>query len=136
MLLSRRCCNGTFSLLPARSTSPHSTRDEPSRTLHFTRGFAVAPTLRPLRKGGLGGESSHWRCATSARPPPPPPSNFGGGDSSGYLSRQFQLPVLFLLRFFFFFLLAQVIGLVPRWSLIEIKSIKNLTLLFAILHLW
>ncbi|KAF3328547.1 hypothetical protein FCM35_KLT05625 [Carex littledalei] len=84
-MLSRCCCNGTFSLLPARSISPQSSRDEASRTLDFTRDFAFAPNLRPLRRGGLCGESSHWRCATSARPPPPP--NFGGDDSSGYISR-------------------------------------------------
>lgn len=80
MLSLSRCC--------AISTSPQSIRDEGFRTLDFNPGFAFAPNLRPLRRGGLCGESSHWRCATSARPPPPPPPpNFGGDDSSGYISR-------------------------------------------------
>lgn len=86
-MLSRCCCNGSFSLLPAKSTSPQSSSDEASRTLDFRRGIAFAPNLRLLRRGGLCGGSSRWRCATGARPPPPPPPNFGGDDSSGYISR-------------------------------------------------
>jgi hypothetical protein len=84
-MLIRCSCNGSFSfLLPdAKSIPSQSSRYEAFRILNFRRGIGFDASIRRLRSGGLCGGSSHWRCATSARPPP----NFGGDDSSGSLSR-------------------------------------------------